>query len=716
MSQRQRVMRSLQRELQVQRRDHPQGLASAIALWLLASAGLAGTLWDGNWQELRRAADRQNETYRGLLDLRVTSHRVIGLDWGHWNQLYRHAGGEDPGFPAREIRTSSIIQDGQTLLIVSADGSRKTYPPTPLSPALQRCLDDRLQDLQRLGRGKATSQAFGFYCPAGSQSSLGAGTAILPSGDRGEARGWLLHFSRIQRPSYNPAVNATFREIAAAVTETNTSGTPDPRQVSSISGLLPPGRVFLIQTSQSPFEQRMAALQSALLPWLSLNVLALLAGAGTLLGLRSLRLNQRRNDWRNRSRLRQLRQELPGPLLSQRELLETITHKGDPLAGCWIGALRMRVTMFSGSGSRSKAHTRALGLLGERLQRRRGTAVLALGEESNLLLIFRPETPRRPEEEMQRLATLLQELKADLSRSAKLEIQGLFTPLDHQHARQQLADLALVLSVSDHNAHPLTYLSGGVEERATELRQQLQIDFSVNELVENLREHRFELEPVMVFDATGQRSQEPAYSEMLFRLPEEMDQHLTVQEVILSLERNNNVHLIDQLMLRKAIDHLRRNTDPSHRLGINLSAVTFGSRPHFEELMAQLRALPEPLRQRLVLEITETAIVETTDLWSEKLQLLRDLGLRIAIDDFGVGFASIAYLFRFQADFLKLDLSYSQRLHDSNVDALVDFLLAYCSHNNSQLILEGIETQEQLEVWQSRGVRLFQGYLFHAGS
>ena len=317
---------------------------------------------------------------------------------------------------------------------------------------------------------------------------------------------------------------------------------------------------------------------------------------------------------------------------------------------------------------------------------------------------------------MQRLAALLQELKADLSRSAKLEIQGLFTPLDHQHARQQLADLALVLSVSDHNAHPLTYLSGGVEERATELRQQLQIDFSVNELVENLREHRFELEPVMVFDATGQRSQEPAYSEMLFRLPEEMDQHLTVQEVILSLERNNNVHLIDQLMLRKAIDHLRRNTDPSHRLGINLSAVTFGSRPHFEELMAQLRALPEPLRQRLVLEITETAIVETTDLWSEKLQLLRDLGLRIAIDDFGVGFASIAYLFRFQADFLKLDLSYSQRLHDSNVDALVDFLLAYCSHNNSQLILEGIETQEQLEVWQSRGVRLFQGYLFHAGS
>ena len=114
-----------------------------------------------------------------------------------------------------------------------------------------------------------------------------------------------------------------------------------------------------------------------------------------------------------------------------------------------------------------------------------------------------------------------------------------------------------------------------------------------------------------------------------------------------------------------------------------------------------------------VVEITETAIIEKPELWSMKLQQLRDLGLQIAIDDFGVGFASIAYLFRFQADYLKLDLSYSQRLHDSNVDALVQFLLSYGAHNDCRLILEGIETEEQLEVWSQQGVTLFQGYLFH---
>ena len=132
--------------------------------------------------------------------------------------------------------------------------------------------------------------------------------------------------------------------------------------------------------------------------------------------------------------------------------------------------------------------------------------------------------------------------------------------------------------------------------------------------------------------------------------------------------------------------------------------------------MAQLRTLPEPLRERLVLEVTETAIIEKPELWSVKLQQLHDFGVQIAIDDFGVGFASIAYLFRFKPDYLKLDLSYSQRLGDCNVDSLVDFLLTYAGHNDCQLILEGIETEEQLEAWRRRGVCLFQGYLFHTDS
>ena len=69
---------------------------------------------------------------------------------------------------------------------------------------------------------------------------------------------------------------------------------------------------------------------------------------------------------------------------------------------------------------------------------------------------------------------------------------------------------------------------------------------------------------------------------------------LTVQEVILAMEGNGNVNLIDQLMLRKAIELLRRSDDPALKPCINLSAKTFGSAQHLEDLMAQLRPLPQP--------------------------------------------------------------------------------------------------------------------------
>ena len=122
------------------------------------------------------------------------------------------------------------------------------------------------------------------------------------------------------------------------------------------------------------------------------------------------------------------------------------------------------------------------------------------------------------------------------------------------------------------------------------------------------------------------------------------------------------------------------------------------------------------MRRRLVVEVAETALENKPELWEQRLQQLRDCGVRIAIDDFGVGYASIAYLFQLRPDFLKLDLTYTQRLGDANVDALVAFLLRYGELNRCGLILEGIETKQQLHYWQERGVRLFQGYLFKTAS
>ena len=252
-------------------------------------------------------------------------------------------------------------------------------------------------------------------------------------------------------------------------------------------------------------------------------------------------------------------------------------------------------------------------------------------------------------------------------------------------------------------------IAEGVAPTARKLRQQQSRDFDLTRSMKSLQEHRYALEPVLNL-ASGQRH--VAYSEMLFRLPAELEDSISVQELVLALERNNNVYLLDQLMLRRAITLLQEDGDETQKLGVNISALSIGSDAHITNLLAQLRALPETVRRRLVLEVTETALVAKPEMMERQLQQLRDFGIRIAIDDFGMGYASIGYLFQLQPDFLKLDLSYSQRLNDANVDALVDFLVRYGDINDCGVILEGIETEAQLHYWQTRGVELFQGYLF----
>jgi len=399
---------------------------------------------------------------------------------------------------------------------------------------------------------------------------------------------------------------------------------------------------------------------------------------------------------------------LPGPLLSRSELLQAISQASGESRDLWIAALQLKVLLFRDAiHQQGQAQNLALAWLGERLQQWEHTCHLALGENNTLLQVLAP-CSAEAHEELHQLEQQLDELQQAMAEAMQLSVGGILTRLDRGDVAQQLADLALVLNQGSPPGG-VRHIPEGVAETARQLRQQQSRDFDLTRSIKSLQDHRYELEPVLHL-AGGQRH--VAYSEMLFRLPAELEHSISVQELVLALERNSNVHLLDQLMLRRAIALLQETGAEGQQLGVNISALSFDSDAHITSLLAQLRSLPEQVRRRLVLEVTETALVTKPDLWEQRLQQLRDFGVRIAIDDFGVGHASIRYLFQLQPDFLKLDLSYSQRLHDANVDALVEFLVRYGALNNCGLILEGIETQEQLHYWQARGVELFQGYLF----
>jgi EAL domain-containing protein (putative c-di-GMP-specific phosphodiesterase class I) len=117
--------------------------------------------------------------------------------------------------------------------------------------------------------------------------------------------------------------------------------------------------------------------------------------------------------------------------------------------------------------------------------------------------------------------------------------------------------------------------------------------------------------------------------------------------------------------------------------------------------------------EALVLEVTETALIEDLSPAASTLATLKALGLRIAVDDFGTGFSSLAYLSNFPLDIIKLDKSFIDRVattaHGTTmVRAVVDLARTL----GLTAIAEGVEHSDQAVALEHLGCRLAQGFLF----
>lgn len=115
----------------------------------------------------------------------------------------------------------------------------------------------------------------------------------------------------------------------------------------------------------------------------------------------------------------------------------------------------------------------------------------------------------------------------------------------------------------------------------------------------------------------------------------------------------------------------------------------------------------------LAIELTESALAANEPIIAERLQGLRDLGLRIALDDFGTGYSSLAYLRRFPIDILKIDKSFvSYNAHDIANDGVTKAIISIGHSLNMRTVAEGVETMDQLRQLRDLGCALGQGYLF----
>jgi EAL domain-containing protein (putative c-di-GMP-specific phosphodiesterase class I) len=115
---------------------------------------------------------------------------------------------------------------------------------------------------------------------------------------------------------------------------------------------------------------------------------------------------------------------------------------------------------------------------------------------------------------------------------------------------------------------------------------------------------------------------------------------------------------------------------------------------------------------QLEVEVTEGALMQNFDESRKQLRLLRDLGVRVALDDFGVGNCSLAHLRDVELDTLKLDRQLIARLLDSPRDAaMVHSIIELCKQYGLPVIAEGVETHEQFQWLKTHGCEYVQGSL-----
>jgi EAL domain-containing protein (putative c-di-GMP-specific phosphodiesterase class I) len=147
-------------------------------------------------------------------------------------------------------------------------------------------------------------------------------------------------------------------------------------------------------------------------------------------------------------------------------------------------------------------------------------------------------------------------------------------------------------------------------------------------------------------------------------------------------------------------------------VSVNVSAAEFGGKDYLSGVRTVLIATGvEP--QHLELELTESVLMRDAEAAVETMIKLKAMGVQLAIDDFGIGYSSFAYIRRFPSDALKLDQSFVREIAADSVDASIVSVMINLGLNLKQrVIAEGVETGAQFKFLQLHGCGEGQGHYF----
>lgn len=203
--------------------------------------------------------------------------------------------------------------------------------------------------------------------------------------------------------------------------------------------------------------------------------------------------------------------------------------------------------------------------------------------------------------------------------------------------------------------------------------------------------------------------------EALMRWPHKDGYNVPPRDFIRVAEETGVVHRLSQYALSRAVADLAdwtKNFESAPWLAVNISGAQFREAEFVRDLSVLLhhhRISP----QQLHLEITEEVLIENLARNRDVLDQLDEIGMPIVVDDFGIGYSSLAYIKNFPVSTIKIDQGFIRGIQDDVDDQAITRTICDLSHALAlKTVAEGIEQEGQLELLRRYGCDLGQGYLF----
>lgn len=203
--------------------------------------------------------------------------------------------------------------------------------------------------------------------------------------------------------------------------------------------------------------------------------------------------------------------------------------------------------------------------------------------------------------------------------------------------------------------------------------------------------------------------------EALVRWQHPIEGFLAPQTFLNYAEEHGLIRHLDYYVLRKACEacmRWRKSLGAEIPISVNFSGAHFQSQALLASIKEILHTTGMPARL-LMVEITEGTLIEDPVMAKQLVGQIRELGVRIGLDDFGAGYSTLNYLRTLEVDTVKLDRSFCQFVHSDETEyRMTKGIISLARDFGVELIAEGVEIAEQLHVLQELGCNFIQGYYF----